>query len=211
MIAAQAPIWRRRRAGRRMNAGGAGRIKVPAEHTPAGQRRGRPLPESHPPGSAAGSFDRSRMATCASIGGPMAERWIAEIRYRTGHSTNTLALDEARSLKAVPSCPSRRPRRRPRAWPRPRRPSMALSAALNHRTTELKVTWPHRSYACAAATSVLSAGSTNNQGTTAAAISLQVDLGEPPSHMCSTSAKEDPRRGAREAPRGKNRRPCWCC
>ena len=36
-----------------------------AENTPVGQRRGRSLPESHPPGSDRQSHTRPRMATCA--------------------------------------------------------------------------------------------------------------------------------------------------
>jgi hypothetical protein len=31
----------------------------------------------------------------------MAERWIAEIRYRTGHSTNTLTFEDFGNLGAL--------------------------------------------------------------------------------------------------------------
>jgi hypothetical protein len=44
------------------------KAEAPAEHTPVGQRRGRAIPESHPPASGRrASICRPRMATCAQL------------------------------------------------------------------------------------------------------------------------------------------------
>jgi hypothetical protein len=64
----------------RSSDGEAGRGHVGAgglpENTPVGQRRGRSLPESHPPGSDRQSHTRPRMATCAQL----FNRWLEDRR-----------------------------------------------------------------------------------------------------------------------------------
>jgi hypothetical protein len=94
--------------------------QAPTEDLTVGQRRGRSLSESHPPARQARignpakdgdlrRFNRwleDRRATCTN-GGNMADRWIAEIRYRTGHSTNTPFEDFANLGALIEMDPNR--------------------------------------------------------------------------------------------------------